>query len=39
MLPRIEPAGEIGSRATDGSPLVEKALADFAVAALAFEQD
>jgi hypothetical protein len=36
---RIEPAAEIGSRATDGSPSIEQPLADFAVAALAFEQD
>jgi hypothetical protein len=35
---RIEPAAEIGSRATNGRPF-EQALADFAVAALAFEQD
>jgi hypothetical protein len=35
---RIEPADEIGSRATDGNPL-KQALADIAVAALAFEQD
>jgi hypothetical protein len=36
---RIEPAAEIGSRATDGRPSIEQALADFAIAALAFEQD
>jgi len=36
---RIEPAAEIGSRATDGRPL-EQALAEIAVvAALALEQD
>jgi hypothetical protein len=35
---RIEPAAEIGSRATDRRP-PEQALADLAVAALAFEQD
>ena len=35
----IEPAAEIGSRATDGRPL-EQALAEIAVvAALALEQD
>jgi len=36
---RIEPAAEIGSRATDGRPL-DQALAEIAVvAALALEQD
>jgi hypothetical protein len=38
---RIELAAEIGSRATDWQALEQAlaALADFAVAALAFEQD
>ena len=35
---RIEPAAEIGSRATDGRPL-KQALAEIAVVALALEQD
>jgi hypothetical protein len=35
---RIEPAAEIGPRVTRWHAL-EQALADFAVAALAFEQD
>ena len=37
-LGRIEPAAEIGSRATDGRPL-KQALAEIAGVALALEQD